>query len=274
MELEIKLAGIGDNTVDIYLDQNIGFPGGNCVNFAVFARRLGANSSYIGVIGRDEKGDMLYDALMKEGVNIEKIRRINGPNSRALVNHRNGDRYFVSSDRSTSQSLSLTEDDLNFVKRHDHVHTSIFSNQDHKLPDLKTLGPSVSYDFSDKFNDAVIKTVLPHIDYGFFSFSGKDKEDIVPFLKTLSNNYEKEIVVTAGALGSYSLDAGKVCHASSVEVEPIDTIGAGDAFIARFILSRLTGKNIGDSLTAGNQFAAENCLTKGSFGYEKAIGET
>jgi fructoselysine 6-kinase len=274
MELEVNLAGIGDNTVDIYIDQNIGFPGGNCVNFAVFTRRLGANSSYIGVIGNDEKGDMLYNALKDEGVNIEKIRRSDSPNSYGLVNHKDGDRFFVSSDTLTSKSLTLTEEDFKHARKHDHVHTSIFSRQDHELSKLKSLDLSVSYDFSDKFNDTVIQTVLPNIDYGFFSFSGKDKGDIVPFLKTLVNEYQKEIIVTAGALGSFSLSAGEVLHVPSIKVEPVDTIGAGDAFIAKFILSRLTGKKVFDSMIAGNQFAAENCLTKGSFGYGKAIGET
>jgi len=38
----VRLLGLGDNTVDTYVDQGWQYPGGNAVNVAVLARRLGA----------------------------------------------------------------------------------------------------------------------------------------------------------------------------------------------------------------------------------------
>ncbi len=41
----MRLLGLGDNTVDIYIDRRVDFPGGNAVNVAVFDKRLGFETS-------------------------------------------------------------------------------------------------------------------------------------------------------------------------------------------------------------------------------------
>ena len=38
----MRVLGFGDNIVDRFLDRGLDYPGGNCVNVAVFARRLGS----------------------------------------------------------------------------------------------------------------------------------------------------------------------------------------------------------------------------------------
>lgn len=77
----VRVLGIGDNTVDIYVDQGVQFPGGNAVNIAVLTRRIGADAAYLGCIGNDFLGDMIHDALVAEGIDISHSRRIDGPNS-------------------------------------------------------------------------------------------------------------------------------------------------------------------------------------------------
>jgi len=64
----LRVLGLGDNTVDTYVDRHLQFPGGNAVNVAVLCRRLGAQASYLGCLGSDEAGDVLRAALAAEGV--------------------------------------------------------------------------------------------------------------------------------------------------------------------------------------------------------------
>lgn len=40
MEYNVSVVGFGDNVVDIYTHSNKQYPGGNCVNFAVYAKCL------------------------------------------------------------------------------------------------------------------------------------------------------------------------------------------------------------------------------------------
>lgn len=42
MEYNVSVVGFGDNVVDIYTHSNKQYPGGNCVNFAVYAKMFGS----------------------------------------------------------------------------------------------------------------------------------------------------------------------------------------------------------------------------------------
>jgi fructoselysine 6-kinase len=59
------ILGLGDNTIDTYVSSGEQFPGGNAVNVAVLARRLGARASYLGCWGDDEGGAILRAALLE-----------------------------------------------------------------------------------------------------------------------------------------------------------------------------------------------------------------
>ena len=64
-------------------------------------------------------------------------------------------------------------------------------------------------------------------------------------------------------------------------VEVVDTMGAGDALIAAFLVSYLDGKKSGkageaaliaECLRKAARFAAAACLVEGAFGYGKSYG--
>lgn len=268
MSNKIKVAGVGDNTVDIYIDSKEGFPGGNCVNFSVFAKRLGVEASYIGVLGKDENGKILNQALQNEGINLKRIRFIEKENSATFVRHEKGDRVFIRSDPSTSQSLEIENEDLGFLNDYNLIHTSIYSKIDNYLSDLNNLGCEISYDFSNKFSTEIIDKVLPLIDYAFFSWSGREEKDIIKFLRKWSSLYGTELLITNGSDGSYALINGDLTHVPAEKIKPLDTMGGGDAYISNYLISRLQEKQIKISMGEATKFAAESCLYKGSFGYK------
>ena len=45
----VKVLGLGDNVCDVYLHTNTMYPGGQAVNFAVYASELGAESDFMPV---------------------------------------------------------------------------------------------------------------------------------------------------------------------------------------------------------------------------------
>ena len=47
----MKIACVGDNCVDYYDNTGEAFPGGNPVNVAVYVRRMGGQSAYLGAVG-------------------------------------------------------------------------------------------------------------------------------------------------------------------------------------------------------------------------------
>ena len=50
-------------------------------------------------------------------------------------------------------------------------------------------------------------------------------------------------------------------------VEAVDTMGAGDSFIAAFICSILSGNSPKDAAKNAADFSAKICLVNGAFGY-------
>ena len=49
----VKVLGLGDNVCDIYPNERTMYPGGQAVNFAVYAGMLGVKSDFMGVFGND-----------------------------------------------------------------------------------------------------------------------------------------------------------------------------------------------------------------------------
>ena len=65
----ISVLGFGDNVVDKYEHIKTMYPGGNAVNFAVFAKKLGVDrSAYMGIFGSDEEAEHVIASLEDEGV--------------------------------------------------------------------------------------------------------------------------------------------------------------------------------------------------------------
>jgi fructoselysine 6-kinase len=81
----MKLAGVGDNVVDRYRDLGTMFPGGQALNVAVYARRFGLESAYLGAIGDDVAGRQVLGAMRAEHLDTSHVRIVPGPNASAEV---------------------------------------------------------------------------------------------------------------------------------------------------------------------------------------------
>ena len=68
----MKIAGIGDNVIDRFMNMGILFPGGYAVNVAAHAALLGAEAAYVGSIGADREGKILKNALESLGVDLSQ----------------------------------------------------------------------------------------------------------------------------------------------------------------------------------------------------------
>src|SRR4051794_39218224 len=109
------LLTIGDNVVDQYPDRGFFYPGGNAVNVAVHARKLGATSAYIGAVGTDPAGGAVLTALQQENVDTSRTRVVDGPNAHALVRLIDGNRIFAGGELGVSV-FELDETDLCFAR--------------------------------------------------------------------------------------------------------------------------------------------------------------
>ena len=94
-----QVIGLGDQVVDKYEHQHIMYPGGNALNFAVFAAKLGVRSAFLGAFGDDMEGRFVASVLRELGIDISRCRTFEGENGCARVELRDGDRVFLGSNR-------------------------------------------------------------------------------------------------------------------------------------------------------------------------------
>jgi ribokinase len=72
------------------------------------------------------------------------------------------------------------------------------------------------------------------------------------------------VVVTLGAEGAVAVDQGTVVRAQAIEVEPIDTVGAGDTFCGYLAASLNAGQPLGDALVHATTAGSLSCTKTGA----------
>lgn len=266
----MRLLGAGDNVVDRYLDDGLMFPGGNAVNVAVHARRLGAESAYCGVLGSDAAGDLVYRALREEGVLLERLRRVDGPNAYANVQLVNGDRSFVGSDRGVAE-FRLDETDFDYAGAFDIVHTAYSGTLTSDIPRLAERS-RVSFDFSYRRDAEYRDAILPHLFLATFSGSDLSDGEIDAVLSHAHDAGAEHTLVTAGERGAYLVNGcGDRLHRPAEPTEVVDTMGAGDAFIAALLIQLFSGASMFEALTHATANAALACRERGGWGHQESF---
>ncbi len=260
----LKIAGLGNNTVDKYVNQGMMYPGGNAVNVAVLARRYGLETSYVGWLGNDIYGKLILNSLEEEGVDTTYTYVKEDVNNYTEIYLSDGDRKFGKSRQGASSKFKPSSSDMEFLSKHNLIHTSYYSRVEPYLDKLSKLDSIISFDFTDEFTTEYINKNIQYVDIGTFSISDKKINDIKSFMEKLHSKGLKVVICTAGSSGSYLYD-GRFYFQPRVEAEIIDTLGAGDGFIARFLVEYLRKTNIKEALKRAAISAAEVCKYNGAF---------
>ena len=274
----MKVIGIGDNVVDDYAHIKTLFPGGNALNFSVFATMMGCDAAYLGVFGSDNNAKHVQRTLSEKGVDTSRCRCAEGANGRATLTIEDGERVFISSNEggvSKSVPMEFILEDIDYLQSFSIVHTSAYSYMDPYLSQIQQLNPLVSYDFSDDFDSEHALSLCQYIDVGFFSCASWTEEAAMKLLEKAVNSGCTMAVATRGPREIILFDGRSWFKQAPKKVLPTDTLGAGDAFITGFLISYVKGKaNTGiqptslieDSLEKAASFAAEICQIQGAFG--------
>lgn len=257
MEKKIRIATAGDNCMDAYSDGNV-YPGGNPVNVAVYVARLGGESAYIGAVGTDEYGRIMLDAIQGKGVDISHTKVLEGSTAVSYVDIVNGDRVFGEYEEGVMADFKLNGDDMDFLAGYDMVVSGLWGMCEKELPLLKEKGATIAFDFATKLDDPVVPIAIPYVDYAFFSIDDQGEDEIKKFMLEMYEKGPKVVVVTRGEMGSIAYDGQRFYTQGIVPVEVVDTMGAGDSFIAGFLYAICQGKSIPEAMADG---AANSSVT-------------
>lgn len=266
----MRILGAGDNVVDRYLDDAVMYPGGNAVNVTVNARRLGAEAAYLGVLGTDLAGQLVHRALFEEGVLLDRVRQQAGPNAYADVRLVDGDRQFIGSHRGVAE-FRMDGADFEYAHTFDVVHTAYSGTLMGDVPTIAQ-GTRVSFDFSYRLGADYRDAILPHLFLATFSGGTLSEGEILDLMARCHAVGAEHVLVTAGDRGAYLLGHdGKAVHWPAQPTEVVDTMGAGDAFIAALLIGLLRDKELTTALEQAAGAAAEACKVRGGWGHPQAI---
>jgi fructoselysine 6-kinase len=256
----MRFATVGDNCVDAYESLGQFYPGGNPVNVAVYLKRLGEDASYTGVVGDDKYGQVMKDALQEKNVDISHVRTIHGDTAVTKVEIVNGDRVFTDYIEGVMKEFKLTLGDIDFLCSHDLVISGIWGMIEDDLPKIKAKGVPIAFDFSDQPEHPIIEKAIGSVTYAFFSDDRGDSPMLREFMKKMQEKGPKLVLVTLGDKGSICYDGNEFYEFGILPCEVVDTMGAGDSFIAGFLRGIMQGESIPASMRLG---AENSCVTLG-----------
>ena len=258
--IDLTMSSVDDDGIKLFK----AFPGGAPANLAVAAKRLGADTSFIGRVGNDYFASILVDTLVANGVDVDNVQVDNQhPTTLAIVSvDKNGERSFTFyRDNAADVNLEADEIDFSEFKEARILHFGSLSLTHEKskeatykaLQVAKDLGLLITFDpnyrdtlWSSKAKfKAEVSKVLAKVDVLKLSIAElkllSDKANLKAAAKDLLKRYDlKLVIVTLGKAGAFLETAKFSIQRPGIESKVVDTNGAGDTFFAAFLSKLLT----------------------------------
>lgn len=242
------------------LDKNLQ-PGGKAANQAVGVSKLNGNVSIISLLGNDAYGKELYDGLIKNGVDVSGIIFSN--------EHSTGSAYiFVSS--KAEYAIGDYPGASNFLNEH-HIDEKIdillsseyclvqtgipldtvnYISKICKKNNIKMiLKPAPQKNISNNLLSNIYMIILNEDEINEL-ISGEQSE--IDKANLLIKQGVKNVILTQGERGCYYTDGVTSEQFDAIRVIPIDTTGAGDAFISSVATFLAEGSSIIEAIKDAN----------------------
>lgn len=261
----MKFCCVGDNCIDYYVNEDIAKPGGNPVNVAVYIKQMGGDSSYVGAVGNDEFGKILVDGLKEQNVDVSNVQVQEGKTAVTEVTMDGNDRILGDYDEGVMEDFQLTDENREFIKDHDIVISGYWGNVHHEFKSFKEDGLLTAFDFATYIDSERTNETMRYIDYAFFSDGDRNEEELKELLSSLHKLGPKIVVVTRGEKGSMAFDGEKYYEFGIIPCEVIDTLGAGDSYIAGFTYAIMNGESIEESMKNGAKRSAKTIEYDGAW---------
>lgn len=221
-----RLPGPGETVGDGVLRRR---PGGKGANQAAAAARLGAPTRMIGAVGRDAEGDAMLDALRVAGVDVSGVGRVGEPTGTALIAvDADGENQIVvcpgANAHVSLEDVSFSDDEAVLVQLE--IEMDVVTELARRVPGFLALNAAPARPLPSELRERVDLFIVNESEYA-----------LIPELADAPL-----VVVTYGGDGAALLERGReAARVPAVRVEPVDTVGAGDAFCAALTVGIRSG---------------------------------
>lgn len=240
---DLLIEEVSRGTLDM---EKIQSSGGSAANTIHGLARLGVETAFMGKVGKDELGDFFHEDLVKSKINPKLFFGKNRSGRAIALVSPDTERTFATY---LGAAIELSADDLNpeNFEGYDYFHVEGYLVQNHSLLEealrlAKDKGLKVSLDLASynvvEENLEFLRMIVRHyVDIVFANeeeakaFTGKDPLQAVEEI----SQFAEIAVVKTGRKGSIIQRGEEIIHVGIIDVEPIDTTGAGDLYAAGFL---------------------------------------
>ena len=262
--------------------------GGSESNVAIGLCRLGVPVAWCGRVGDDSLGILVEREIRAEGVDARVIVDPDAPTGLMIKESRTPSVQRVTYYRSGSAGSRLTAQDIDeeLITGAGLLHVSGITAalsagcQDtlrHAVAVARGAGTLVSFDFNYRGNlwdrdtaGEFYRDILAQAD---LVFAGDDEaaiavgagSDPTDLAHKIAAYGPRQVVIKLGGEGAVALIDGEQYHRTAVPIDALDTVGAGDAFVAGYLAELILGHSPGERLETAAKTGAFACLVPGDW---------
>lgn len=272
--------------------------GGSESNVAVGLQRLGVQTVWCGRVGDDSLGQLVQREIRAEGVDVRVAVDPSAPTGLMIKERRTPATQRVSYYRAGSAGSRINPADVDeqLIARAGLLHVSgitpALSAQAEQtlryaIAVARAAGVTVSFDLNYRGNlwsreraGSVYRDIIPLAD---IVFAGDDEAaiavgtapaagdgsvlgvDAAELARRIAAMGPGQAVIKLGADGAIALIDGELYRQKAVPVDAVDTVGAGDAFVAGYLAEFISGLGAQERLRTAARTGAFACLVPGDW---------
>lgn len=230
-------------------DEREGF-GGVAANVASALARLGHTTGIVARLGTDDRADAIEADLNERGIDTQRVRRGSEPSTYSMVLRADGRRMVVTGGRSAA-ALRLRDPDWPFLREATTVVTTAYAPEPvtDALVTARTDGEidRLTFDLSGPIPELADRGTTPAtVDRAIATAdlvlagevalsSYRDHHDAADAVSLLRDVGVERAALTHGAAGATLLTPEREVAVDAVDIDVVDSTGAGDAFHAGLV---------------------------------------
>lgn len=271
----VNMPAVGETVMGCNFKKSLG---GKGANQAYGCGKLGADTTFLSVVGDDDFGELLIDSISKVGVDTSSISSFKGiPTGMAVIYiDREGNNSivviagannFCTQEYIEKQDKAFQQCDIALIQM-EIPHNSVY----YSIQKLKRLGkfiilnPAPAPDnIPDEIYDC-LDIITPN-ETELEKLSGCDSgtiEGVKNGCDILLNKGIKNVLVTLGSKGAMLVNKNESALFTPPDIKVLDTTAAGDTFNAAFAVMLAEGKSYHEAIDFANIAAAISVSRKGA----------
>ena len=279
LDLVVRVARLPDAGETLLASDYREYHGGKGANQALAAARAGGTVAMVGRVGRDGAGEMLRDGLARAGVAVNDVTTADAPSGRALieVDDAGANRIVVVPGANAYWGAHdlplelLRRSSLVAIQREIPsrvVEAAIECARGAGVPVMVNAAPAEGFVLESLGPSDVL--IVNEGEAALLSGAAEPSKHAVgasealKAARSLARRGPGAVIITLGADGAVQAGRSGEWHVAGFEVEPIDTTGAGDAFVGSWAVARVEGRDARSALRFACAAGAEAVTSAGA----------